>query len=452
MSRRKKVANKADRWRFDLATAWPVVVLSLVALVIGGGGSQYGLLNLVVQLVAFGLVLFCLRSPIQRFLELPRPLVVLVLCTIALPLIQLVPVPPFIWHNLPGGELTYAARELVGAEGDWFPISVFPLRTAAAAAALIPAMAMILLYSRESAGARPIYVLLVLLGLASLLAGAIQIAAGQQWLLPYPIIERGRLYGFFANHNSAGLMFVISTCALLGLRFDRVHEPWKWAACLACAAAFVVGVILTQSRSSSALMVLPIGLLIMRTIGELRPQGSGNTPLKYVVGFVGAIIAAIVVLFSNPNAQALLLRFDNLEDSRPQIWEDTLYSIDRFFPMGSGFGTFDEVFELDESLENLLPTVAGRAHNDYLEVGVEAGLFGWALVTAWFIWLAFATRRCWQVNRSITSLGAPMALLVISLQSIVDYPLRNLGLMCLAGLLVGVVAAQAERNRDRLSV
>jgi len=293
---------------------------------------------------------------------------------------------------------------------------------------------------------------LVLLGVACLLAGAFQIAAGQQWLLPYPILERGRLYGFFANHNSAGLMFVISTCALLGLGFDRVREFRKWVACLACAAAFVVGVILTQSRSSSVLMVLPVGLLVIRTISELRSSGREKTPLKFIVGSVGAIVAAIVVLFSNPNAQALLLRFDNLEDSRPQIWEDTLYSINRFFPVGSGFGTFDEVFELDESLENLLPTVAGRAHNDYLEVGVEAGLFGWALVAAWFIWLVVATRRCWQVNRSMTSLGASMALLVISLQSIVDYPLRNLGLMCLAGLLVAVVAAQAEKNRDRLSV
>ena len=428
------------------ALGWPVVVVSFVSLAIGGGGSRYGLLNLLVQLLAFGLVLFSLKSPVEEIFRLPRALALLLVATAALPILQLIPVPPSVWHSLPGGMLTYEARELVGAEMDWFPVSVFPLRTAAAAAALVPPIAIVLLFKGGAAGVRAAYLWLVSLGVASLLAGAFQIAAGQEWLLPYPILERGRLYGFFANHNSAGLMFVISTCALLGLDFDRVREFRKWVAGLACAAGFVVGVILTQSRSSSVLMVLPVGLLVFRTINDLRSSGRGKTPLRYLIGFVCVITTAIVVLFRTSNAQALLIRFDNLKDSRPQIWEDTLYSIDRFFPVGSGFGTFNEVFELDESLENLLPTVAARAHNDYLEVGVEAGLFGWALVAAWFIWLVVATRRCWQVNRSFTGLGAPMALLVISLQSIVDYPLRNLALMCLAGLLVSVVAAQAERN------
>ena len=114
------------------ALGWPVVVVSFFALAIGGGGSQYGLLNLLVQLLAVGLVLFSLRSPVEEMFRLPRALALLLIATAALPIFQLIPVPPGVWHSLPSGLLTYEARELVGAEMDWFPVSVFPLRTAAA--------------------------------------------------------------------------------------------------------------------------------------------------------------------------------------------------------------------------------------------------------------------------------------------------------------------------------
>ncbi|MBX7540827.1 O-antigen ligase family protein [Qipengyuania sphaerica] len=407
-------------------------------------------MNFIIELAALAAMLWLVPSFRERLAELPLSLKVLCFCTLCVPLLQLVPVPPGLWQNVPGGDLSLESRELVGAAGQWFPLSVFPLRTAAALAALVVPLAMLLLYRRETMGVQPVLWLIVGLGAVNLLGGAMQIVSGQQWIMPYPIAERERLYGFFANHNSAGLLFVISTCALLGIRFDRKREMWKWAGCLGLAAAFLIGTVLTQSRSSTALMALPLLALLLRTLGEFRPADRGLPPVTYIAGLGAAVIGGLTLLLTSSRAQDLILRFGDLEDSRPQIWADTMYSIERFFPLGSGTGTFNEVFQLDESLEYLLPTIAGRAHNEYLEVGVESGIIGWVLIGAWLIWMLWSTWRSWRIQPSVATLAVPLALLTIALQSILDYPLRNVALLCLAGLLVAVLAAQARKIRDRV--
>ena len=454
--RAPKAATRPGRWASGesvpsaLFQVWPVALLAILALLLGGGGSFYAVMNYGVELVALAAVLWLVPDIRHRFAELSLPLRVLILGTIAVPLLQLIPVPPFIWQNAPGGELALESRSLVDAENGWFPLSLFPLRTAAALAALVPALAMLLLYRRETMGAQSVLWIVVGLGVLNLAGGAMQIVSGQQWIMPYPIAERGRLYGFFANHNSAGMLFVISTCALLGIRFDRKRELWKWAGCLALMAVFVIGTVLTQSRSSAALITIPVLAILLRTAGEFRAGDRGLPPVTYLAGIGAVVVGGLALLFTSARAQELILRFGDLEDSRPQIWSDTLYSIERFFPLGSGMGTFNEVFQLDESLEYLLPTIAGRAHNEYLEIGVEAGVFGWILVACWLVWLLVATWRSWRIKPGIASLAAPLALLTIALQSILDYPLRNVTLMCLAGLLVAVLAAQARNIRDRV--
>ena len=136
------------------------------------------------------------------------------------------------------------------------------------------------------------------------------------------------------------------------------------------------------------------------------------------------------------------------EDARAYIWDDAAYSTKRYFPVGSGMGTFDEVFQLDESLENMTLRRAGRAHNDYLEVAIEAGLpgialiAGWLALLAWFSWQARHSRDRW-----IAWSGAAI-LLVIALQSITDYPLRNHSMLALAGFALVVLGRFGVVGRE----
>ena len=174
----------------------------------------------------------------------------------------------------------------------------------------------------------------------------------------------------------------------------------------------------------------------------------GRASRKVVLtGLFGvAVLVAGGGLLVNENRQIRqsLVRFDNLDDHRPHIWIDTLTAIDRFWPVGSGIGTFDEVFQIDESLEHLTPARAGRAHNDYLEIALESGVVGLALALVWMAFLCIRSVQAIREGGNCCSAACIFALM--ALQSISDYPLRNQTLLCVAGLVLALLI-QSPRQR-----
>lgn len=108
-------------------------------------------------------------------------------------------------------------------------------------------------------------------------------------------------------------------------------------------------------------------------------------------------------------------------------------------------GTFDEVFQLDESLENLSVRRAGRAHNDYLEIAIEGGFAEIALLLGWLFWIAAATWRAAPTQRRWQALSATGMLTAVALQSLFDYPLRNQTMLVTIALAV-VLLARAART------
>ena len=447
-SRRSRGSPKSGPLaRFD-PVGWPVIALLALAFAFGGGGSRYGLLNLVPQLFALGLLVYFVADATSHWRARPAVFKALVLATIALPFVQLLPLPPSIWQALPGGDLSLAARELAGADDRWFPISLDPQRTLIALAALVPPLALVCLLPARQGAAQMALRIIVAIGLANFLAGIFQVLSGQNFLLPYPIWEKGRMYGFFASHNTCGLFFVISLCALFGIHSDNVATKTRDVAIVAVIAAILVlGTILTQSRSSTALLLLPLGAFAMRYVLERRRAGKPvNWPAFGVAAVV--VIGLVALALTNERILGTFVRFEDLDDQRPETWEDSLAALTAFLPIGAGIGSFDEVFQNFESLEHVTRTYARRAHNDYLEIGIEAGLIGYALVAGWVLWAGAAWlkgRRC-EEFREVDAAG--LALLSIAAQSVLDYPLRNQAVLCLAAVFVAMLAARATRLRD----
>lgn len=102
--------------------------------------------------------------------------------------------------------------------------------------------------------------------------------------------------------------------------------------------------------------------------------------------------------------------------------------------------TFDEVFQADESLEHISPRRAGRAHNDYIEMAIEAGAFGLGLVLAWAMWIALASWQAMSSPQRWPALAGAGILLSIALQSVFDYPLRNQSMLCMAAFAIVLIA------------
>ena len=428
---------------------WPFVAFLFLALIVGGGGIRHGLTNAVVQAGALALLLFWPGRVSGFMTKAPKVLIALVAATLLLPLLHLLPLPPELWQALPGRAMAVESRSLIGAEDDWFPLTLDRGRTVLALFALTGPLAVIATYrfgSRKASHAA--LALLVAMAFLQLGFGVIQLAAGGDTLSLYETNREGRFYGFFVGHIASGLFMVIGLCALIGLYEVSKKTLLRTSLYLAFGSLLVVGVILTNSRSAVALLLLPgawAGVIAVRASGALSPRARWLS-----LGAAAAVLVGAAALFAtNDRLGETWDRYQDLEDSRPDIWEDTLVGVERYWPMGSGMGTFDEVFQVEESLEALVAKKAARAHNEYLEILLEAGIFGIALVAAWLLYLAYAVVRGLRTVQAPVTLAAALAGACIALQALIYFPLRNMAELCVAGLLVALLTAPLTTKRDR---
>ena len=428
---------------------WPFVAFLFLALFVGGGGIRHGLTNLTVQAGALALLLFW-PGRIAHFLaHAPKALIVLLALTLLLPLMHLVPLPPEIWQALPGREMAVESRSLLGAESDWFPLTLDRGRTVLALFSLAGPLAVVATFRfGKTKTAHAALAVLVAMAFLQLVFGVVQLAAGGDALTLYETNREGRFYGFFVGHIASGLFMVIGLCALIGLYELSRKTLLRTALYFAFGSLLVVGVILTNSRSAVALLLLPGAwacVIAIRASAALSPRTRWLS-----LGTVALVLAGAAVLLAlNDRLGETWDRFQDLEDSRPDIWEDTLVGVERYWPMGSGMGTFDEVFQVEESLEALVAKKAARAHNEYLEILLEAGIFGITLVGAWLLYLAYATFRGLRTVQAPVTLAAALAGACIGLQALIYFPLRNMAELCVAGLLVALLTAPLTTKRDR---
>ena len=270
----------------------------------------------------------------------------------------------------------------------------------------------------------------------------------------------GVLFGTFANRNSTGL-FLVSALALASFlpappRFTSIALPLRIGILL----FLIVAILLTRSRTALVLAVLPLGMLAVQLLLARLERRNGPSRAGAKAAIFGLAPIALVLVVVAGLGVAAPGRIGDVadrfaaggEDARSYIWEDSVYAADRYWPVGSGTGTFDDVFQIDESLENMTLRKAGRAHNDYLELAIETGLPGLTLVA---LWLGLIGWLCWRArtepHRWIAWSGGTI-LVVVALQSITDYPLRNLSMLAVAGFalcLLGRFGPDASSSRKQ---
>lgn len=439
-----------------------LIALLLIAFVAGGGGSWFALANLLVQLTAIASLAANPGAAARFWRDSPLGLRLLILAAVLLPLIQIIPLPPVLWTALPGRALTERSLELVGADSaTWMPMSLDPRRTLLALTALITPIA-VLLAGWTIPRDRLVLVgwLVAALGLVTVLIGTIQLGATDDTGTLFGARSPGQLLlGTFANRNSTGLFLIFALALVAVLPSPRPHPAVLYVR-LGIGALLLIGILLTRSRTALALALLPLMLAGLRALwwwtrersGNARRSGLGGAMLAALggLGLATAGVAALVIAAPGQVATTLE-RFEAKDDPRRFIWDDATYSVGRYWPAGAGMGTFDEVFQIDESLENLTKKRAGRAHNDFIELAIEAGPLGLALVAAWVVLIGWLSWRARRSSHRWTAWAGSTLLLAIALQSVTDYPLRNQTMLAFAGfalLLLARIATESRRGRS----
>ncbi|MEY4952287.1 MAG: hypothetical protein RL299_711 [Pseudomonadota bacterium] len=421
-----------------------------LALMLGGGGSPSPLPELALQLLAVLILLTWLTLPSCRdqWRRIPTPARLIAGILVALPLLQLIPLPPALWQALPGRELQREALALVDLDQTWRPISLAPQRTLASFLSLLPPLLMLCMAATLGRGGRIRLIWVVLLvGLASLLLGTLQLTAGEASPSHLYGDVRAVLTGFQANRNTTADFMLIAMLAvpvLVRLLAERGHVPANHLVVLGMAgggmALFALATVLTASRMGIALLPVPllIGLWLLR----------GWLPLgrKAVLGTLAAlpitVLLALLAARSNPTLAAVAERFAFVRELRPELWRDALVVVREHFPAGVGMGNFVPALLTHERLEVVRPFMPNRAHNDYLELLAEAGIAGIAAICA-ASWLIL--REGWRALRdparssSGLALFAIGALTVFALHSVVDYPLRSMSMACLGAVCAALL-------------
>jgi len=121
-----------------------------------------------------------------------------------------------------------------------------------------------------------------------------------------------------------------------------------------------------------------------------------------------------------------------------------------YFPVGTGIGSFNPLFRIHEPFGLLKPTFFNHAHNDLLEVALDAGLPGLVLLAAAIGWWGWASVAAWRTASKraavLPRLGSILLLLIIA-ASVFDYPVRTPMVMAVT-IIAGVWLCGSKQHGE----
>lgn len=438
--------NKIFRGQWD-ATAIAAVTLLALSFAFGGATREHALRLAVVELAALPLLVIAAERMIRTGLwQQHRFALGLLAGLAAIPLIQLIPLPPAIWTGLAGRDQLVLALDLAGVEPGWLPVSITPDLTWQSVLALLPPAAAFLavLTAPQPLTARLILLYLIA-AVVGVLIGVGQLASGGVRPFLWSATQPGLVSGFFANRNHLAtlLLACLPFAAVIGGAALRGHDDRRlplWFGALFMGLA-VISLAAIRSRAG-VILFGPTVILSLLAAWIASGRGRPTPALLGMAGAIAAAVCAVAVLALPP----VLARFEiqSAPETRFEAWPTIADAAQTWLPLGSGIGSFDTVYRSVEPLDRLGPLYLNQAHNDYLETWLEAGWPGAALIIAFLVWYG---RRLWAAWRAPTSRerdfqrAASIALLIMLVHSAVDYPLRTVFL----AMMFAVCAAILEK-------
>jgi len=210
----------------------------------------------------------------------------------------------------------------------------------------------------------------------------------------------------------------------------------------------LAGIALTGSLAGLSLALPVIGasaLLLLRKATSAR--------FWLVGGIALSMLAALAALASSSIGSTRIAQdASSSVQSRGQIFRTTGQAIADFMPLGSGLGSFLNVYRLYESPDAVTNEYVVHAHNDYAELALELGVPGIILMALFLATWLVAARTVWRRDSwNPLAQAASIASAAVLVHSMVDFPLRTAAIsasfaMCLALLAERRVPVRLDTN------
>ncbi|MCK0195596.1 O-antigen ligase family protein [Ancylobacter sp. 6x-1] len=433
------------------------VVTLLFALTFGGGQVAGRWPDALVQLVSFPLFILLVGSlllcPQPRWL---RRIALVIGLLWALPLLQLVPLPPWIWTHLPGRALVAHSYEVAGLDLPWRPLSLNPEGTVFSLVSLMPAVT-IFLSCLMLDQARMRVILLTLLGfaLANVVIGMVQITFWRRFMRVFGRGDMRFATGLYTNRNNLAALFYATlpipmVLAAIQLRSRSDTRFLSFAVAALVSIILFFGILTARSRAGFALgTIVLLGMLaalFMLNAVYRTHEGSSSRWAKLALGTVVLVVFTVVFDLSFGGVASRL--DSNIgSDLRWPMAATTFEVLKAYFPFGSGLGSFVPVYAVFQDNSTLIRPYVNHAHNDWLELVMEGGVAGLVLLVAVAAMGALATlaafrRRSGYQYKAYAAAGF-LAAVALLLHSALEYPLRIESLMVVFAVMCSLVVRAA---------
>jgi hypothetical protein len=454
--------------QFWLLAAFLVCVFAL------GGSSRgdAGSLAVLRPLSALTLGVGCLSlewAHVRRF----RYLFALAGACVALPALQLLPLPSNVFEALPGRSIVGEIGRLAGTGGAWRPLSLAPARTWNALWSLMAPLATLVLGAQlPPRELRRLLDVVLAIGLADVALSVAQVFGDPTGpLYFYADTNAGSPVGFFANRNHQAV-FLASLLPMLaawpavsgGARQSLRLGRRRALAALAVGLALVPLILLTGSRTGTLVALaacLSVPAVLNGGAGGARGANAGApggrrrwlAPAGAAAG-LGLVVASIWV--GRAVSVDRLFGTDLSQDLRYKILPTVRGMAHTYWPLGSGLGSFKPAYRLEEPGGVLMPLIMNQAHNDWLELPAIAGLPGLLiLLAAGLLWLSRVGAFWAARGASEASLLARVGFVMVALlaaASVTDYPIRVPAISCLLAIAaMWLASSQVDDNETRQS-
>ncbi len=426
--------------------------LALVFLM--GGGSRADVQSQPIvrlfAIIVLAIWVFQIRADDAR--KARHPLLFLAAAALAIG-IQLVPLPPSVWADLPGRKLFADGLALADINLGWHPISLTPDNTLNSLLALLPPFAAAVGMAVLDRHRYPALVeLLIGLILLSAVVAIIQISTSSLYL--YRVTNEGSAVGLFANRNHQALLLAIAFPALACLATQPHADPnimrlRNWLA--AMVGVLIVPMLLVTGSRAGLLLgllggALAYAILLKSKNYSRRAVRASRRGLLALLATMAVAAMATMFLARDKALQRLLVGPEQTE-ARTRNLDTYLQMAMDYMPFGTGFGAFDPVYRIYERYEVLDRTYLNHAHNDWAQLAIEGGVIGMLLGVAFLVWFLLRSWRLWSERESATlgRTGSAIVLLIL-LASAVDYPLRTPIIATVAVIACFLMLPQGKRQ------
>jgi O-antigen ligase len=257
-----------------------------------------------------------------------------------------------------------------------------------------------------------------------------------------PYVNRNHFAGYLVMAIPLALAFAIEAFRQLGRAWRRRRVGWLALGGPEGSAAI---------RQATLAMLLVAGLLASQSRGGLMAFAVSTAALPFAFRHrrqAAIVIVAIALLgLAWIGLGGVLEGFEKrgLEGSRFVIWRDAGQMIPSFPLLGAGFNAFGTAYLRYQTIWRTL--FVGQAHNDYLQVLLDLGLLGVALVASLLFRLFRAALRA--APRTPLDAGILGGLIALAFHALVDFnwqiPANALTYVALAALATRRASDESPR-------